>query len=480
MLIDEIEFKRNQNEIAVILTHAKNASAIILSKNLLSSDTYLEWNEQSNAVYEGIKEVHVDGNKLVIHLNEVGKKTFGQNSLDVKLTLPESDYTHFLESLKGIFDDSFTLTAKPFIPSKTKTVDYSNIKYLNLDGKNLTDAPEHLEKYIALEKLFIKDNLELDLLSMFNVLAKLPHLRQLQISIFGSIPYQLSHITSLESLHIEGDPDFDTLPKDIENLKNLNYVYLQSKNPIVLPPQFSDLSALEFLHIRTHEWKLPEQFYKLSHLKYLDLYKCDITIFPEEMSQMKNLETIILGKNPNRDYAKLFTILGKLPALKTIEVDISSLPESIVDCNQIENLEVYAEEGDDTIFYIPESFGNLTQLKTLSLHHCHFDQLPECLFEVTSLRQLHLTNCTFKEIPHLVSKLVNLEEISIIDCAHFSDIHGAFSNIKSLRKIYFDNVPSLRSLPTEFQKISDINELYISDYKNIENVPNHWIAIMNS
>lgn len=478
--INEFEYKNNQHEIAVILSHPKKETILILSKNLPDSATYLEYNDQSNAVYGGIKAVQIDGNSLNVILNEKGIHKIGYHSIMVKLSLAENDYKDFLENISCIFDKGLSITGKAFVPSKSKVIDYSKIKYLNLEGKNLTLPPENLEHYVALEKLFIRDNPKLDVFATFSILAKLSNLKQLHISLYGDIPDSLSKLTALESLHIEGDAIFETLPVDIGNLQKLNYIYLQSKSPIVLPLQFSDLAALEFLHVRSKTWKLPDNFYKLSHLKHLDLYHCDITVFPTEMIQMTHLESIILGKNQDRDDYELFSILGRLKALRTIEIDISSLPESISACKQIEHLVIYGEDNPEHKFFIPDSFSQLTQLKSLTLHHCHFETLPASLFEVTSLQQLNLTNCMFKNLPHIISKLERLEEISIIDCADFSDIHSDFGNLKSLRKIYFDNVPSLRSLPLELHKLQYINELYLSDYEKIKNIPDHWITLMNN
>lgn len=478
--ITEIEFQHNQHEIAVLLTHPKKETIIILSKNILSSENYLEWNDQSNAVYDRIGKVQIDGNTLLIQLNEKGTEKLGHNSIQVTLSFPENKYKVFLEKMHLIFDKCLHIKDKVFIPTKSKSIDYSAIKYLNLSGKNLTLPPDNLEQYIALEKLIIRDNPQLDVNATFAVLAKLPHLKQLQIAVYGALPADLSKLAALESLHIEGEPDLATLSTDIGNLKKLNYIYLQSTKDIILPQQFSDLTALEFMHIRTNRWTLPENFYKLSHLKYLDLYNCDITVFPSEMNQMTHLETIILGKNQERDDSVLFAILGTLPALRTIEADVSSLPESIAACTQIDKLNITGDDDSGRKFYIPESMGLLTQLKSLSLENCVLDTLPDCLFELNSLQELHLINCTFKEIPVQISKLKHLEEISIIDCPEFSEIRQEFSTLPSLRKIYFENVPSLKYLPTEVQQLTGIEEVYLSDYENIKNVPEHWINIMDN
>jgi Leucine-rich repeat (LRR) protein len=478
--INDIEFKNNQHEIAVLLTHPKKETILILSKSLPDSATYLEYNDQSNAVYDGITEVLIDGNILVINLNGEGIKKIGHKTIQVKLSLTENDYKDFLENISCIFDKGLSITEKAFVPAKSKSIDYSKIKYLNLDGKNLSIPPDNLVHYIALEKLFIRDNPKLDVNATIAILAKIPYLRQLQINVYGRIPDDLSKLTALESLHIEGEADFESLPIDIGNLKKLNYIYLQSKKPIVLPPQFSDLTALEFLHVRSKTWKLPNNFNKLSHLKHLDLYNCDITVFPSEMNQMTDLESIILGKNQDRDDSLLFKILGQLRSLKSIEIDISSLPESISACKQIEQLVIYGEDNPEQKFFIPASFGLLSQLKSLSLHHCHFDTLPDGLFDLISLQQLHLTNCKFTEIPALISKLEHLEEISITDCHDFSVIDADFSKLKSLKKIYFDNVPSLRSLPLELHKLKNFEEIYVPDYEKIDNVPDHWILLMNN
>ncbi len=477
--INNLEYKNNQYELAVLLTHPKKETILILSKNLPDSATHLEYNDQSNAVYDGIKAVQIDGNRLNVILNEKGILKIGHHSIQVKLSLTKKDYKDFLENISCIFDKGLSITEKAFVPTKSKAIDYSKIKYLNLDSKNLSFPPDDLDQYIALEKLFIRDNTQLDVNATFSVLAKLPHLKQLQITIFGKIPAELSKLTALESLHIEGEANFETFPADIGNLKNLTYIYLQSKKEIILPQQFSDLTVLEFMHIRTSKWKLPDNFYKLSHLKYLDLYNCDITVFPAEMHQMSQLETIILGRNQERDDFRLFEVLGQIAALRTIEIDINSLPESISACTQIDKLKIIGDYDSARKFYIPESFGFLTNLISLTLENCVLDTLPDCLFELISLHELHLINCTFKEIPGRISKLKHLEEISIIDCPEFSDIHQEFSMLPSLRKIYFENVSALKYLPTEVQHLTGIEEVYLSEYENIKNVPDHWINIMD-
>lgn len=478
--INNIEFNKNARETTVLLSCPEEETVLILSKILLGSATYIEWNDQSTGVYNGVTGVQIDGNILVIILSEEGIQKIGHKAIQLKLSLPENDYQDLLEYLNIIFDNSLHITNKLFIPAKSKSIDYSKIKYLNLDGKNLILPPDHLDQYIALEKLFIRDNPKLNVTATVAILAKLPHLKQLQITIYGNIPHDLSKLTALESLHIEGEPDFETLPQDIGNLKKLSYIFLQSKKEINLPLQFSDLVALEFMHIRTNKWKLPPNFYKLSQLKYLDLYHCDIKEFPSEMNQMKSLETIILGRNQERDDSGLFTVLGQLSALKSIEVDICSLPESISTCTQIEQLKIFGDNDFDQKFYIPDSFGRLKQLKSLTFENCNFDPIPSSIFELNALQEFHLINCIFHEVPEHICKLTYLEEISITDCPYFSDIHHAFSKLLSLRRINFDNFPALQTLPKELDNLIYIEEVYLSDAENIKNVPENWINKMKN
>ena len=477
--INNIEFNKNARETTVLLSCPEEETVLMLSKILLDSATYIEWNDQSTGVYNGVTGVQIDGNILVIILSEEGFQKIGHKTIQAKVSLSHNDYLELLEYINIIFDNSLHITNKPFNPGKTKSIDYSKIKYLNLDGKNLSLPPDHLDQYIALEKLFIRDNPKLNVKATVAILAKLPHLKQLQITIYGNIPHDMSKLTALESLHIEGEPDLETLPQDIGNLKNLNYLFLQSKKEINLPLQFSDLVALEFMHIRSNKWKLPPNFYKLSQLKYLDLYHCDIKEFPSEMNQMTSLETIILGRNQERDDFGLFTVLGQLSALKSIEADISSLPESISTCTQIEQLKIFGDNDFDQKFYIPESFGSLKQLKSLTFENCNFDPIPSSIFELNALQELHLINCTFYEVPEHICKLTYLEEISITDCPHFSDIHPAFSKLLSLRRINFDNLPALQTLPIELDKLIYIEEVYVSDVENIKNVPENWFEKMN-
>lgn len=450
--IHEVELINKSEFCSLYLSNPSQETMLVLSKNNISEEIYLEWNDASSAAYNAIILAKLEGNIFTIQIDDKFIDIFGTTSIEAYLKFSEIVYSDFQSWIKSILGDKLSISKVPFVSEKvTDNLHFENIKYLNLSGKNLKLPPPTLEKHADLEELFILDNPDLDIESTFQILKGLPKLKKLHISIYGMIPQSVSSLTSLQSLHIEGSPQCESLPHDIGRLNKLTYIYLQSTKDIVLPPQFSNLAALEFLHVRAESWFLSEDFYKLSRLKLLDLYNCKISDFPIQMAHMENLETIYLGFDDTRDYEKVFEIFCNIRSLKTLEISVLEFPEIKSSHCSLEDLTVFSDAQMDDPFNIPASIIKLQNLKSLTFNECNILEIPIRIFELSNLEELNFTECKIENIPAEIINLNKLKSLCITEC------------------------PGFKSLPKELEEMKSLTELQLEDFEKIGNVPLYWI-----
>ncbi len=85
------------------------------------------------------------------------------------------------------------------------------------------------------------------------------------------------------------------IPDEIYELRNLQYFSMSKNNLEMIPKQIGDLTELYYLNLNQNDiGGLPPQIGKLILLRNLDLWSNDITTFPDEMKNMKNLKLLDL------------------------------------------------------------------------------------------------------------------------------------------------------------------------------------------
>src|SRR5688572_10135937 len=99
------------------------------------------------------------------------------------------------------------------------------------------------------------------------------------------------------------------------------------------------------------------------------------------------------------------------------ELDLSSmelteLPESIGQLTQLKKLDLgwnYIDEKQkNQLTALPEALGKLTQLQTLNLSQNQLTDLPESLGQLMQLQELDLTDNKLIITPNILTKLTNL------------------------------------------------------------------------
>ena len=93
--------------------------------------------------------------------------------------------------------------------------------------------------------------------------------------------------------------ELTTLPKEIGNLKNLEWLFLGNNQLTTLPPEIWKLTNLRMLALRGNKLtNLLPKIGRLKNLKRLNLYYNQLTTLPPEIGKLKNLKDLDLRGNP--------------------------------------------------------------------------------------------------------------------------------------------------------------------------------------
>ena len=141
--------------------------------------------------------------------------------------------------------------------------------------------------------------------------------------------------------------------------------------------------------------------------KHLDLSNKDITVLPDEIGELTEIESLDLSFN-----------------------HISKLPESITKLTNLEELFLMR----NSISELPENIGKLRNLKSLDVSFNPLKNLPAELGELSDLQVFDASFCLLHTIP---SEMVNLQKIirihfdeNPLDCPPLKVIRRGWNAIK--------------------------------------------------
>ena len=113
-----------------------------------------------------------------------------------------------------------------------------------------------------------------------------------------TLPPEIRNLTNLEWLFLE-DNQLTTIPKEIWKLTNLRLLNLNNNQLTTLPPEIGNLTKLRLLALRGNKLtNLPPKIGRLKNLKRLNLYYNQLTTLPPEIGKLKNLKDLDLRGNP--------------------------------------------------------------------------------------------------------------------------------------------------------------------------------------
>ena len=138
------------------------------------------------------------------------------------------------------------------------------------------------------------------------------------------------------------------------------------------------------------------------------LYLENEILIEDTMLQFINLKKVILVNCNSEDFIQYAYKFSNLESL-TIQYNINSIPKSIGNCNNLQELIIFNSE----IEKIPNTIENLVSLKTLKLNYSLIKDVPKELFTLKGLKFLSLNwgeNLSFlsdKVQKNIISNLPN-------------------------------------------------------------------------
>ena len=473
----------SQNQVeTVFFGNAEKGLALILSNVPGTADHYLEWNDQSNACVNGVEKIELSGAALQIQLAPNAAVQIGETEFSVEFECDTAIFKEVTRCLKLIFQEKlFINKTAPKKKKATPKQDYSKIRYLNLEGKNLKKLPDHVSEMTAVETAKLARNPKLDVQAVCEVLATFPNLKELSFSMEGGpIPDNLGKLTQLETLSITDLTKPCAFPESIGQLKKLKYLLVMGNSEVILPESFAELTELEDLNMRVESWELPDKFYQLSKLKLLDFSNCRFTHVPPKMVQMTEVGTVIFSNPMGQDFSQILSIVAQMPNLKTLELSVNPVPKEVGLCKNIEELIIWAGTNSEHPLQLPDELFELTQLQTLIMSLNYFEKIPEGLGKLKGLKTLALQESVFESLPDSIGELSNLEFLNLSENPALKSLPESLGKLTQLQTLRLDETPQLTELPLSLKNLTNLTSLSISNPETLKNIPENWNRLLTS
>ncbi|XP_048137705.1 disease resistance protein RUN1-like [Rhodamnia argentea] len=329
----------------------------------------------------------------------------------------------------------------------------SNLKVIRVDHSGISKIPVTIRMMEKLQEFHAEKCLKLEG-DIPRGMGSLSFLKILNLSDtrVRSVPTTINQLSHLQELNLKGCHELRQIPELPPSLINL---YVESRS-LKTVPDLSNLTGLVNLIVSdccdeslSSPWdadcvQTPNLKWvgRLSRLETLKLVHKSITAPPVELASLPGLEQLVLS------CFELQSLTQPLPPTLSVLklINFNSLAELSPhsDLKYLSSLELCKS----WLMEIPlNRFGQLENLRELTVSNCAFLGRLSCLSGLKKLRVLCLLNCPkLVEIQDLV-ELESLEAIRIEQCCSLVRLPNLL-NLKKLRAMEIRFCRSLPSLPS--------------------------------
>ncbi|WP_348798559.1 leucine-rich repeat domain-containing protein [Flavobacterium adhaerens] len=192
------------------------------------------------------------------------------------------------------------------------------------------------------------------------------------------------------------------------------------------PVYITELELLESLDISQSSFsKLPKEIANLSNLKKLNISTAAFKKFPDEILGLHKLEELILSNGTSHtrySISKVPESIGQLKNLKKLHLannPFGMFPMEILELENLEELWI----GSIGISTLPDEFKRLKKLKRLSVFSTWaspgnanvFETFPSIILELHTLEELEVSMYLLLKNPKVLASLTNLKKIVVSD-----------------------------------------------------------------
>lgn len=142
--------------------------------------------------------------------------------------------------------------------------------------------------------------------------------------------------------------------------------------------------------------------------------------------------------------------------LDFIDIPLTKLPESLGQLTQLKSLDISRKQ----LTILPESLGQLTQLKSLYLYENRLTALPKSLWQLTQLKKLLMFSNQLTDLPESLGQLSQLTDL-FIGNNHLKALPESLGQLTKLKvlRVYYNRITAL---PESLSQLTLLQDLDIS------------------
>jgi len=333
------------------------------------------------------------------------------------------------------------LTYSDTLKNINKIINFKNLRYLEINDKNLDSIPDVVFKLRKLQVLVLNRN---KIQSISKDIKSLENLRRLELAWnnFQSLSNEIYSLRKIEILNLKCN-NLVRVTDDILNLKNLkclNIAFNKDLNYDELFFLLSKLPKFEELTLGVKDFnRLPESIKLINNLRSITLGgrigDFDLKHSLQLLSEIQNLQDITLPYFID-ELPKEIGLLKNLIKLYVNQSNIKEIPIEIGNLKKLKVLEIYPAKY---IKVLPDEFYMLTELQKAQLMWCSITELKEDICKLKNLKYFNIHGANLSELPECFGKLRNLEELHL-GYNKFNKLPSDISNWKSLKKLNLRDV----------------------------------------
>ncbi|KAJ8921595.1 hypothetical protein NQ315_010500 [Exocentrus adspersus] len=286
---------------------------------------------------------------------------------------------------------------------------------------------------------------------------------------------QLSGLTRLQKLYLQGNGLTHLADRALEGLTSLNILKLSDNRLVSLPPElFSDTRDIREMYLQNNSINVlaPGLFSELTQILVLDLSHNELTADWINTATFAGLaRLVVLDLSFNR-ISKLeqsvFRDLYSLQILRLNDNFIESIPENTF--SVLYNLHTLIISNNKLTRIDLDTFNGLYVLSLLSIDNNKISMIhPEALRNCSGLQDFHLNGNKLLEVPKVINNAPMLKTLDLgenhidrLTEETFADLNQMYglrlteNNIGNITKGVFDKMTSLKILNLSRNKIQKV------------------------